>query len=95
MMVSPGWYFLASGIAGAIRFATGTKFFNSDFDTEKDRMNPLEDHDAEVKLGPSARWALVALLLALAIFGAITIQKADNWNPFQPAPPAAGSTVTP
>jgi hypothetical protein len=78
-----------------VRFATGTKFTKSDFDTEKDRMNPLEDHDAEVKISPLARWLLVALLLGFAIFGAIVIQKADNWNPLQPVPPAAGSAVTP
>ena len=95
MVVSPGWYALAAGIAGAVRFATGTKFTKSDFDDEKQRMNPLEDHDAEVKISPLGRWLLVALLLAFAIFGAITIQKSDNWNPFQPAPPTAGTAVTP
>jgi 4-hydroxybenzoate polyprenyltransferase len=95
MVVSPGWYALVGGFAGAVKFATGTKFTNRDFDTDKDRMNPLEDHDAEVKVSPLARWLLVALCVATAIFGAIKIQQADNWNPFQPVPPAAGSAVTP
>jgi hypothetical protein len=95
MAVSPGWYALLAGIAGAVRFATGTTFTKSDFDDEKQRMDPLEDHDAEVKVSPLGRWLLVALLLGFAIFGAITIQKADNWNPFQTAPPAAGSAATP
>jgi hypothetical protein len=79
--ISLGWFCLLGGALGAFRVATAKKFYKSDFANQEGVITE-EERKTEVTLTPLMRWMIVAVCIAVAIYGGIRIQDDHAWNPF-------------
>jgi len=76
--LSLGWFLLVAGIISALVIATDKTSHRADVPP---RTGKLSSHNQDLK--PVTRWSLVALSILLASYGALLIQEAHNWSPFQ------------
>jgi len=76
-----GWLCLISGSLSALGMATAKKFYLSDF-ANSDGIITERERQTEVKITQFARWMIVSVCIAVAIYGGIRIQRAHAWNPF-------------